>query len=62
MAYKCYKMTYSRPLDDHIKDYICDTAEDFKSLPKSAPLSTAIEAKDGTMQIVNASGEWVPFG
>lgn len=62
MAYKCYKMTYSGVLDDHIKEYICDTAEDFKDLPKSAPMSTAIEAENGDMKIVNASGEWVPFG
>ena len=62
MPYKCYKMTYSRPLDAHIKEYICDYESDVANLPADAPMSTAVVAESGNLYIVNASGEWVPFG
>lgn len=62
MAYKCYEMTYSRALDDHIKKFICDAASDVANLPEAAPMSTAIVAENGNVYIVNASGAWVSFG
>ena len=64
MAYKCYNKTYVNTEDmvGYIKDFICDTAADVATLPESLPKSTALVADSADVHIVNASGNWVPFG
>lgn len=43
-------------------DYICDTEEDFKDLPKATTGSCAICIATGEVKMVNTAGEWVDFG
>ena len=44
------------------KEYICDTDADVKNLPKCCAGSTALVVESGKIYMVNASGEWKPFG
>lgn len=41
--------------------YLCDSDDDFASLPTAIPGSKAVSADTGNGMIVNASGQWVPF-
>ena len=48
---------------NHLKEeYVCDTDADIENLPKSYPGSTAMVVESGKIYMVNASGEWKPFG
>lgn len=42
-------------------EFIVDSDDDFKNLPKCCAGSTAL-SPSGTVMIVNASDEWVKFG
>lgn len=44
------------------QEFICDTDADFANLPKGKPGDTAVSAATGNVYVVNASGNWVPFG
>ena len=44
------------------RDFICDTDADFADLPKGNPGDTAVSAETANVYVVNASGNWVPFG
>lgn len=44
------------------EEYICDTEADIADLPKSCVGSTALVVESGRIYMVNASGEWKPFG
>lgn len=44
------------------REFICDTDADFASLPKAHAGDTAVSAATGNVYVVNASGNWVPFG
>lgn len=58
MAIKCYERTWSPELQDHIRKFVADFKEDVPNLPKSAPMSQAFVVEDGSVHVVNASGEW----
>lgn len=62
MAVKLIDAVYSEFSKDPttlIKSYVMDAPEDVSSLPASAAGSTAIvAAKNGSIYMVNASGEW----
>ena len=61
MAIKLISKEYCACVDDYRCEYIVDSDTDFANLPKSCVGSTAL-SPSGAMHIVNASGEWVPFG
>ena len=61
MAIKLVGREYCAHLDDYRHEYICDADVDFMDLPKSCVGSTALSTS-GAIRMVNASGEWVPFG
>ena len=61
MAIKLIDRTYRECVDDYELQFIVDSDADFANLPKSCVGSTAL-SPSGAMRIVNASGEWVPFG
>lgn len=61
MAIKLISLEYCECVDDYRREYIVDSDADFANLPKSCVGSTAL-SPSGAMRIVNASGEWVPFG
>lgn len=44
------------------EEYIRDTDADIDNLPKSDAGSTAMVVESGKIFMVNASGEWKPFG
>lgn len=48
--------------DCRYEEYICDTDADIENLPKSCVGSTAMVVESGKIYMVNASGEWKPFG
>lgn len=60
--YKVLDSKWSAYLGAEVKEIICDTKADLADLPDCTPGSTALVATEGTMYIVNASGEWVEFG
>ena len=62
MAYKLINSKYCPFVDAEKREYLCDTDDDFATLPPSAIGSTAVSASTGNIQVVNASGEWVAFG
>jgi hypothetical protein len=43
-------------------DYLCDTDDDFASLPETTVGSTAVSIASGTVKVVNTKGQWVTFG
>lgn len=59
MAIKVIKRDWSP--DDFRCEIIVDSNDDFENLPQACPGSMAL-SPSGDMMIVNASGEWVPFG
>jgi hypothetical protein len=61
MAIKLIARTWSACVDDYKCDFIVDSNDDFENLPKSGVGSTAL-SPSGAIRMVNASGEWVPFG
>ena len=61
MAIKIISSEYCAYVDDYKREFIVDTDADFNDLPPSCPGSTAL-SPSSAMRIVNASGEWVPFG
>lgn len=61
MAIKLISLEYCECVNDYRREYIVDSDADFENLPKSCVGSTAL-SPSGAMRIVNASGEWVPFG
>lgn len=62
MAYKLIDETYCPYNKGRKKEYICDTDEDIAKLPKCCTGSTAMVVESGKIFMVNASGEWKPFG
>ncbi len=62
MAYKLINEKYCPFLDSQRCEFLCDTDDDFASLPPSCTGSTAISASTGNIYIVNASGAWIAFG
>ena len=62
MAYKLIKEEYCAYANAQIREYICDTDEDFASLPACCTGSSAVSIATGAVQVVNTSGQWVPFG
>lgn len=61
MAIKLISSEYCACVNDYRREYICDSDGDFANLPKSCVGSTAL-SPSGAIRMVNASGEWVPFG
>lgn len=49
-------------LQAYVKSFIVDTESDIVNLPECAPSSDAIAVQEGTVFMVNASGEWAKFG
>lgn len=62
MASVCIKAEYSAYCDDYVKEFVCDTDEDFATLPKACVGSTAVSLASGAVRVVNTTGEWVAFG
>ena len=62
MATKLIEQEYCPIANDYRCEFICDTDDDFTSLPKACVGSTAVSLKSGTIMVVNSSGEWVVFG
>lgn len=58
---KMVKCEWCGCTNQYRKEYICDTDADFADLPPSGVMSKAF-SPSGAICIVNASGEWVPFG
>lgn len=61
MAIKLVNRDYCACVDDYRHEYICDTDEDFASLPKACVGSTAVSLATGAVRVVNTAGEWVAF-
>lgn len=62
MAYKLIDREYN-PHDDASKhSFMCDTDADFANLPECCTGSVAVSAATCNVYVVNASGNWVPFG
>lgn len=62
MAYKMTNHDWCDCMQDYRKEFICDTEADVASLPDCCSQSSAIVVETGNVYIVNASGNWVPFG
>lgn len=62
MAYKLVNKEWSPHLDEYTHEYIVDTESDIASLPDCAVGSSALVVETATVYMVNASGNWVPFG
>lgn len=62
MAYKLVNKEWSPHLDEYTHEYIVDTESDIASLPKCAVGSSALVVETAAVYMVNASGDWVPFG
>lgn len=62
MAYKQIDETYCPYSRGRKKEFICDTDEDIKKLPKCCAGSSAMVVESGKIFMVNASGEWKAFG
>lgn len=58
---KLVKSEWCGCTNEYRREYMCDTDADFENLPQSGVMSMALSTS-GAMRIVNASGEWVPFG
>lgn len=58
---KMVKCEWCGCTNQYRKEYMCDTDADFADLPPSGVMSKAY-SPSGAICIVNASGEWVPFG
>ena len=61
MAIKCISKKYTSVIRDYRCEYICDTDEDFASLPQADVGSTAVSLATGAIRVVNTVGEWVAF-
>mgnify|MGYP003288206324 CR=1 FL=1 len=61
MAIKLTNREYCACMNDYKCEYICDTDDDFKSLPSACTGSTAVSIKTGAIRAVNTKGEWVAF-
>lgn len=61
MAFKVVSSEYCAFDDNYRKEFVVDSDDDFEELPQCCAGSTAI-SPSGAVCIVNASGEWVPFG
>ena len=61
MAHKIISSKWSGHCNDYVKEFICDTDDDFNVLPKACAGSTAVSIETGAVRVVNASGEWVDF-
>lgn len=44
-----------------VKEFLCDTDEDFAKLPECCVGSTALSIATGNVRIVNTQGKWVAF-
>lgn len=62
MAIKIIDIQHNRSTQNTIQEFVCDTDADFADLPKCDPGSAAVSAETGNVYVVNASGDWVPFG
>lgn len=62
MAIKLVDQEWSPHLDAYIKEYIVDGEADIAHLPECCVGSSALAVETATVYMVNASGEWVPFG
>ena len=63
MASKLILREYRVWMDDYRHEYICDTDEDFASLPETCGTgSSAVSLASGNVKVVNTQGEWVTFG
>lgn len=63
MAIKCTSRVYN-PLTamECPHEFVCDTDADVASLPACRAGSIALVVESGRIFMVNASGEWRPFG
>ena len=62
MAIKLINEDYCAFRNEAIAEYLCDTDDDFASLPAAPVGSTAVSIASANVQVVNTSGEWVAFG
>jgi hypothetical protein len=62
MATKMINREYCACVDDYRCEFVCDTDEDFATLPKACVGSTAVSLTSGAIRVVNTAGEWVAFG
>lgn len=59
---KLISRQYCALQDGDVCEFIVDTDADFANLPEACTGSTALSVATGNVYIVNASGNWVPFG
>lgn len=62
MAIKLVDREWSSQLESYVNEYIVDTEVDIASLPECCAGSSALVVETAAVYMVNASGEWVPFG
>lgn len=62
MAYKCIEKDWCADAGEYIYKFICDTDADVETLPECCAGSKALIVESGKICMVNASGEWRPFG
>lgn len=62
MAVKTTAKYWCEHAHGYHQELICDTDADVENLPKCCAGSTAIVVESGKIFMVNASGEWAPFG
>ena len=61
MAIARLSKKFTQGLREYRYEFLCDTDEDFASLPEADVGSTAVSAASGNIRIVNTAGAWVPF-
>ncbi len=62
MANCCISKKHTSIVNEYRCEFICDTDEDFATLPEADVGSTAVSLVSGAVRVVNTAGEWVAFG
>lgn len=62
MASICINKKHTSIINEYRCEFICDTDEDFATLPEADVGSTAVSLASGAIRVVNTAGEWVAFG
>ena len=62
MAYELVGKEWSPIQQEYRLSYIVDTEADINDIPKCCVGSHALVVDKGAILMVNASGNWVPFG
>lgn len=62
MAYELVGKEWCQIQQDYRLSFIVDTEADIETMPDSIVGSNALVVDTGAIYMVNASGNWVPFG